>query len=118
MSVADVPPNHWAASYISFAATRGWVNGYADGTFRPENPITRAEVAAVTCRLLERTADQDYIRSHPDELRTFHDMAEGHWAYWYVMEAANGTTIRGPEAARPGSGCIRDGRPGPAATAN
>ena len=89
-SFADVPPNHWAASYISFAATRGWVNGYADGTFRPENPITRAEVAAVTCRLLERTADQDYIRSHPEELRTFHDVAEGHWAYWYVMEAANG----------------------------
>lgn len=66
------------------------MNGYADGTFRPENPITRAEVAAVTCRLLERTADQDYIRSHPEELRTFHDVAEGHWAYWYVMEAANG----------------------------
>ena len=90
MSFADVPATYWAASYINFAATRGWVNGYADGTFRPENPITRAEVAAVTCRLLERTADQDYIRSHPDELRTFHDMAEGHWAYWYVMEAANG----------------------------
>ncbi len=89
-SFADVPATYWAASYINFAATRGWVNGYADGTFRPENPITRAEVAAVTCRLLERTADQDYIRSHPDELRTFHDMAEGHWAYWYVMEAANG----------------------------
>lgn len=90
MSFTDVPPAYWAASYINFAATRGWVNGYADGTFRPENPITRAEVAAVTCRLLERTADQDYIRSHPEELRTFHDMAEGHWAYWYVMEAANG----------------------------
>ena len=117
-SFADVPPNHWAASYINFAATRGWVNGYADGTFRPENPITRAEVAAVTCRLLERTADQDYIRSHPDELRTFHDMAEGHWPTGTSWRPPTATTIRGPEAARPGSGCIRDRRPGPAATAN
>lgn len=89
-SFADVPADYWAAKYINFAATRGWVTGYTDGTFRPENPIARAEVAAVTCRLLERTADQDYIRSHPELLRTFRDMAESHWAYWYVMEAANG----------------------------
>ncbi|EOQ35547.1 S-layer homology domain-containing protein [Butyricicoccus pullicaecorum] len=89
-SFTDVPPTHWAAKYINFAATRGWVNGYSDGTFRLENPIVRAEVAAVTCRLLERTADQSYIRSHLAQLRTFRDMTESHWAYWYVMEAANG----------------------------
>ena len=99
-SFSDVPSTHWAAKYINFAATRGWVTGYPDGTFKPGNPITRAEVAAVTCRLLERTADQDYIRNHPHELRTFHDMTENHWAYWYAMEAANGhdyTKIAGGE---------------------
>ena len=89
-SFADVPDTYWAARYISFAATRGWVTGYSDGTFKPENTITRAEVAAVTCRLLERSADQNYIRSHLNELRTFSDMTESHWAYWYAMEAANG----------------------------
>lgn len=89
-SFSDVPGNHWAAKYINFAATRGWVNGYADGTFRPNNSITRAEVAAVTCRLLERNADQSYIRSHLSELRAFTDVSESHWAYWYTMEAANG----------------------------
>ena len=89
-SFADVPDTYWAARYINFAATRGWVTGYSDGTFKPENPITRAEVAAVTCRLLERSADQNYIRSHFNELRTFSDMTESHWAYWYAMEAANG----------------------------
>lgn len=86
----DVPSAHWAAKYIDFAATRGWVTGYADGTFKPENPISRAEVAAVTCRLLERSADQSYIRSHLNELRTFADLTEDHWAYWYAMETANG----------------------------
>ena len=89
-SFSDVPSSHWAAKYINFAATRGWVNGYADGTFRPNNSITRAEVAAVTCRLLERNADQSYIRSHRSELRAFTDVSESHWAYWYTMEAANG----------------------------
>ena len=89
-SFSDVPSSHWAAKYINFAATRGWVNGYADGTFKPNNSITRAEVAAVTCRLLERNADQSYIRSHLSELRAFTDVSESHWAYWYTMEAANG----------------------------
>ena len=89
-SFTDVPDTYWAARYINFAATRGWVTGYSDGTFKPENPITRAEVAAVTCRLLERSADQTYIRSHIGELRTFADVTESHWAYWYAMEAANG----------------------------
>lgn len=89
-SFSDVPSSHWAAKYINSAATRGWVNGYADGTFRPNNSITRAEVAAVTCRLLERNADQSYIRSHLSELRAFTDVSESHWAYWYTMEAANG----------------------------
>lgn len=89
-SFTDVPSTYWAAKYINFAATRGWVTGYADGTFRPANPITRAEVAAVTCRLLERTADQAYVRSHLSQLRTFRDMSESHWAYWYAIEAANG----------------------------
>lgn len=89
-SFTDVSDTYWAARYINFAATRGWVTGYSDGTFKPENTITRAEVAAVTCRLLERSADQTYIRSHLKELRTFSDMTESHWAYWYAMEAANG----------------------------
>ena len=87
----DVPASHWAAKSIAYAAKRGWVTGYADGTFKPGNNITRAEVAAVTCRLLERSADEAYIRAHLKEMpRVFSDMNEQHWAYWYAMEAANG----------------------------
>ena len=88
----DVPADHWAAAYISYAASRGWVEGYEDGTFRPSNNITRAEVAAVTCRMLELSADQDYVRVWYSNLpRTYKDVTEGtHWAFWYVMEASNG----------------------------
>ena len=91
VTFSDVPASHWAAKSIAYAATRGWVTGYADGTFKPGNNITRAEVAAVTCRLLERSADEAYIRAHLKEMpRVFADMNEQHWAYWYAMEAANG----------------------------
>ncbi len=91
VAFTDVPASHWAAKSIAYAAKRGWVTGYADGTFKPGNNITRAEVAAVTCRLLERSADEAYIRVHLKELpRVFADMNEQHWAYWYAMEAANG----------------------------
>ena len=86
----DVAKDCWAANYIGYMQQFGIVTGYEDGTFKPEHSITRAEVAAVTCRLLERSADQTYIRSHIGELRTFADMTESHWAYWYAMEAANG----------------------------
>ena len=79
-SFSDVPSSHWAAKYINFAATRGWVNGYADGTFRPNNSITRAEVAAVTCRLLERNADQSNIPRHLSELRPFTYVSDSHCA--------------------------------------
>ena len=91
VTFSDVPASHWAAKSIAYAAKRGWVTGYADGTFKPNNNITRAEVAAVTCRLLERNADKEYIRAHLKELpRVFADMNDQHWAYWYAMEAANG----------------------------
>ena len=91
VTFSDVPASHWAAKSVTYAATRGWVTGYADGTFKPGNNITRAEVAAVTCRLLERSADEAYIRAHLKEMpRVFADMNEQHWAYWYAMEAANG----------------------------
>ena len=91
VSFTDVPDTHWAANYIRFAATRGWATGYEDGTFKPNEFIIRSDVAATTCRLLERSADQDFIRAHFDELpQTFTDMTESHPDYWYVLEAANG----------------------------
>ena len=37
----DVAENMWYAEYIKFAVQNGWINGYSDGTFRPNNPITR-----------------------------------------------------------------------------
>lgn len=48
----DVPRTHWAASYIQLAVRAGYVSGYLDGTFRPENPITLAEGVVMVLNLL------------------------------------------------------------------
>lgn len=87
---SDVDESHWAYQYIAFAAEKGWVTGYTDGTFRPGNNITRCEVVALICRVLERSPDKNYIGKHSDELKLFPDVAASHWAYHYIVEATNG----------------------------
>ncbi len=50
----DVPKTHWAYGDISLAASLGIVTGYPDGTFKPEQAATRAEVTVVALRTLGR----------------------------------------------------------------
>ena len=93
-SFPDVPGSHWAADYIQEATRNGWIVGYADGLFHGGDQITRAEVAAIVNRMLGRTADESFIRHNEDELTTFRDLQNPHyWAYYDLMEAANGHTI-------------------------
>lgn len=47
---ADVAPDHPAYRYIAAARRAGIINGYQDGTFRPDNPVTRAQMAAMIAR--------------------------------------------------------------------
>ena len=49
----DVPETHWAYKAIELLAEKGIINGYEDGTFKPDAPITRAEVAALISRMKE-----------------------------------------------------------------
>ena len=42
---SDIPFDHWAYPYIEAIATAGLTSGYPDGTYKPENPVTRAEMA-------------------------------------------------------------------------
>ena len=86
----DVSSGYWAAEYIREAAIYGWIKGYGDGTFRGDADITRAEVVTIVNRLLDREADVDYISANLRNLNTFPDVTEKHWAYYAVLEAANG----------------------------
>ena len=76
---------HWAKDYIDSVAAQGWVNGYPDGSFRPENHITRAEVVAVINRTLVRMIENSDI---PDWAQSFNDVPPSHWAYADIIEAS------------------------------
>lgn len=86
----DVTQDHWALMYINSVYARGWVGGYEDGSFRPDQNITRAEVVTVTNKMLNRYADKDFVRNHKDDLIDFKDLDESHWAYFNIMEATHG----------------------------
>lgn len=86
----DVGAGHWAYDVIASAADKGWVNGYPDGSFKPENKITRAEVVSTTNRMLNRYADLAFAKAHKNELAPMRDMDESHWAYGAAVEAMNG----------------------------
>jgi len=79
---------HWAQDAINIASRRGWVTGFEDGTFRPDQPITRAETAALVNRMLLRlpqSAD-DLL----DGMVTWVDNANpSAWYFLYIQEATN-----------------------------
>ena len=51
-----------------------WITGYSDGTFKPEQNITRSEVAVIVNRMLARNADHDFIDVYPHQLERFADV--------------------------------------------
>ncbi|MCL2057568.1 MAG: Ig-like domain-containing protein [Oscillospiraceae bacterium] len=79
--------DHWAKGYINSAATKGWVAGYLDGMFRPEDYITRAEVISVVNRMLNRKIE---VAEIPSWAPSYTDITERHWAYADVIEASIG----------------------------
>lgn len=86
----DVAKNYWAYSDVAYAKHAGWLNGYADGTFKGDNAITRAEVVTVVNRATNRKADEEYITKNVSVLNKFTDIRNNSmWYYADVMEAAN-----------------------------
>ena len=79
---------HWAERYISRSAELGWIRGYTDNTFRPDQSITRAEAMALINRVLNRNPESkdDLLRS----MNIFNDNLDtANWYYLDVQEAAN-----------------------------
>jgi hypothetical protein len=84
----DVRDGHWASNYISAAVQFGWIFGYGDGTFRPNQQISRAEVVTIVNRMLNRVPDREFIDNHPN-LINYLDVPKTHWAYYDIIEASN-----------------------------
>ena len=87
----DVGSRYWAAEEIAIAAKMGWINGYPDGSFRPDRNVTRAELMAMVNRALGRTPKSagDLLSG----MKTWRDNANVNaWYYLDVQEATNDHT--------------------------
>ena len=80
--------SHWAKDEISIAANHGWIKGYEDGSFKPDQKITRAETMTLVNRVLKRLPEtKDDL--HKD-MKTWPDnQNESAWFYLAVQEATN-----------------------------
>ena len=93
---------HWAEEDIFYAAAVGWINGFPDGTFRPNQSITRAEAMTLVNRMLRRVPESvdDLLI---DEMNTWPDNADtGVWFYLAVQEATNSHVPAFKDKAVPG----------------
>lgn len=90
ISFPDVPAGYWALPFITELSRRGIITGFEDGTFRPEQPLTRAEYAALLEKVL-RNANQTPI--------AFSDIPAGFWGAQAVDEAVKSGFLKGyPDA--------------------
>lgn len=80
----DVSQSHWAVDYIQTAAQLGLISGYPDGTFRPEQYLTRAEAVTILNKISERAECM-----LTDKTVAFSDVPVNYWAYRDIMLAAN-----------------------------
>lgn len=87
VTFTDVPSSNWAYQYISTAVAYGWINGYPDGSFKPNQPITRAEAMKIINTMLARGVDAAGLMAGaklwPDNANT------AMWYYYEVEEATN-----------------------------
>ncbi|NDJ17212.1 DUF1565 domain-containing protein [Myxacorys almedinensis] len=78
---------HWAQTYIQALAAKNVISGFPDGTFKPNEPVTRAQFAAIVLKAFSPPAKKPGI--------TFSDVAQRHWAYDAIQTAAKGGFVSG-----------------------
>ena len=83
---SDVPDDAWYAEPVNTLATIGVFNGYGDGTFLPQNEMTRAEFVTMLAKLF-------YVKQA--ETQTFTDVSKDNWAYHYIEYAVAQKWING-----------------------
>ena len=79
--------DHWARENINDAAMTKWINGYPDGTFRPDQAITRAEAVTLVNNVLQRKPDADHM--FDTMIKWSDNMDTSAWYYEAIQEATN-----------------------------
>lgn len=77
---------HWAEKYINYATASGWIDGYDDNTFRPNQYITRAEVMKIVNHMLDRAVNEEGL---VEDAKRWIDNPQDAWYYYEVIEATN-----------------------------
>lgn len=85
-SFTDVPKTHWAYDCIATATQAGWIKGYTDGTFKPNQSITRAEAMSIINRVLDRGVSRG---SELLSYKVWPDNSPTEWYYYEIIEATN-----------------------------
>lgn len=76
---SDVSSNYWASQFIQQLSQRGVIAGFPDGTFRPEEPVTRAQFAAMINKAFSKSAQRQPIN--------FNDVPSNYWAFSAIRQA-------------------------------
>ena len=87
---SDVKNDMWYTNYVSFLENKKIINGYSDGTFKPDNNMTIAEFSTVCIKYLEKTAGL----INPESI-SFIDVSESHWAYKIIQKIASRKLVTG-----------------------
>ena len=91
VAFSDIPSDHTYYTAITNLAAEGILNGFEDGTFKPEQPVTRAQFTKIVCYALN-TGDLTYSEN---ERSVFPDVASNHWAINNIITAKNSNIING-----------------------
>lgn len=93
----DLTADHWAYHFIATAVVVGWIEGYSDGSFMPDQKITRAEAMTIINRVLARGIDNS--SDIPTGTKVWPDNESDAWYYYEVIEATNDHTYTGTRPA-------------------
>ena len=88
----DVKTTDWFAPYVTTAKDSGLIEGYSDGSFKPENRITRAEACAIVNRVLGRKPSKNHMKI--SGRIDWPDCTTADWFYEAIMEATNSHTYQ------------------------
>ncbi|MBR5518409.1 MAG: S-layer homology domain-containing protein [Clostridia bacterium] len=91
VSFTDINNYHYCTKAATALGQLGILKGYVDGSFGPDKTITRAEMATVVCRMIQREEDAEYTVGKTD----FKDVKEDHWASGFINIAARHKIING-----------------------
>lgn len=87
INFSDVPDNYWAKPYIDALSSRDLISGFEEGDFKPDQPVTRAQIANIVSRTFDLTSDKDNL--------DFGDVTSDYWAKDSIAEVVKGGFMTG-----------------------